>query len=81
MGAGVAVHLPVNLHGFSVREEDRYNYSTRRELKRGKKDGHAVVGMERQERKMLDDLIKKHAEEEGVVQFYSAHICEIIQNG
>lgn len=46
MGAGVAVHLPVNLHGFSVRkEEERSNYSTRRERK-GKKVRHAVVSVE-----------------------------------
>lgn len=60
MGAGVAVHLPVNLHGFSVREEDRENYSTRRDyiVKKKKKVGHAVVRMEgKKYRKMLDDVI------------------------
>lgn len=47
MGAGVAVHLPVNLHGFSVREEeDRENISTQRTKpmrSTGRTRVHAVV--------------------------------------
>lgn len=75
MGAGVAVHLPVNLHGFSVREEDRENYSTRRDyiVKKKKKVGHAVVRMEG--KKIQENVRRcdnKHAEEEkGVMQVYS----------
>lgn len=45
MGAGVAVHLPVNLHGFSVREEEE-NISTQRTKpmrSTGQTRVHAVV--------------------------------------
>lgn len=47
MGAGVAVHLPVNLRGFSVREEeDRENISTQTTKpmrSTGRAPVHAVV--------------------------------------
>lgn len=58
MGAGVAVHLPVYLHGFSVRgEEDGERYPTGRV----RSDQKILLDMQlvwkRKERKTIDDVM------------------------